>query len=143
MLCCQSLRMQRSSYRFPSSPTPSPPPTLFFLFLFLLLYRRLSLTHSAHQPRVLAHTFCSCTTNAIHRYLLPIRRNDIAEPPSFNFPDLLDITRGCHAVYKRPRINDPLALRERNFLLRNLCTLLFGGYDFEFRYLDRRTNATL
>jgi len=128
----------------PFLPYSLPAPhSLFFLFLFLLLYRRLSLTHSAHQPRVLAHTFCSCTTNAIHRYLLPIRRNDIAEPPSFNFPDLLDITRGCHAVYKRPRINDPLALRERNFLLRNLCALLFGGYDFEFRYLDRRTNATL
>lgn len=49
-----------------------------------------------------------------------MRRNDIAEPPSFNFPDLLDITRGCHAAYKRPRINEPLVLRERNFLLRNL-----------------------
>lgn len=55
-----------------------------------------------------------------------MRRNDIAEPPSFNFPDLLDITRGCHAAYKRPRINEPLALRERNFLLRNLSVpLLF------------------
>lgn len=72
-----------------------------------------------------------------------MRRNDIAEPPSFNFPDLLDITRGCHAAYKRPRINDPLALRERNFLFRNLYALLFGGYGFEFRYLGMRTNAIL
>lgn len=70
-------------------------------------------------------------------------RNDIAEPPSFNFPDLLDITRGCHAAYKRPRINDPLALQERNFLLRNLCALLFGGYGFQFRYFGMKTNATL
>lgn len=72
-----------------------------------------------------------------------MRRNDIAEPPSFNFPDLLDITRGCHAAYKRPRINDQLALRERNFLLRNLYAPLLGGYGFESRYLGTRTNAIL
>lgn len=64
----------------------------------------------------------------------------IAEP-SFNFPDLLDITRGCHAAYKRPRINDLLvhyenvtfyskisARRDKalNSILRELAPLLLN-----------------
>jgi hypothetical protein len=53
-----------------------------------------------------ARTFCHRATNAplIHTgsYLpLPPRRDDIAESPAFNFPDLLDITR------KRARRSEP------------------------------------
>jgi len=65
-------------------------------------------TYTWHSP--IPRTFCSRARQTRHNIQVPAYavQRYIAEPPSFNFPDLLDITRGCHAAYKRPRINDPL-----------------------------------
>jgi len=107
VLRCRSPRMQRSSYRFPTSC--SLPPSLF-LSLSSLAHTAAfaSLAHSRAPFVVAQQTRCNIQV-PLPTYL-PMRRNGIAELPSFNFPDLLDITRGCHAAYKRPRINDQLAL---------------------------------
>lgn len=105
MLRCRSPRMQRSSYRFPTSPS------LFLSFSLSLL------THTQHSPIpphsrapfVVARDKRAVIYRYLYRYLPTyVVQRYIAEPPSFNFPDLLDITRGCHAAYKRPRINDLL-----------------------------------